>query len=329
MRVTRRRRRARRRPRSVFALRKPTRPRPDSSARRTASDDGAPMATSAPTPATAAFWTSSNPMRPLTSITARRGEAGEHARTDHLVEGVVPTDVLTDLAQGAVGVHRRGGVQASGGVEDALVLAEPVRQGGEQPGESTGCAGAESLERRAASVDLLDALGAADAAGRGRRQQGRGAHARRRERRRGQGDGDDVELLLRSERHVGAVGDLGQRGPGQHALARRHPGGQLEVVARCASRRPARHGCPGQARRISSGSSVASRSSRPRQRPSAYSRTRTRTVGPGRRASFIRASLARDTGPATGVSTLVMRVAFRAVRAGESYNVNTTVTGAS
>ncbi len=81
---------------------------------------------------------------------------------------------------------------------------------------------------------------------------------------------------------VGHAGDLGGATPSwtsqPAASSKSWPGVRIVTQTRWAS-------TPGQARRISSGSSVASRSSRVRSAASRSSVTRVRTVGPGRRAS--------------------------------------------
>ena len=192
------------------------------------------MATSAPMPVTAAFWTSSKPMRPLTSITGTPGIlAGQHARADDLVHRVVAADVLADVAQRPVGVDGGRRVQAAGAGEDPLVLAQALRQAPAGARGQEGGTGGPSALRRPASVSTSSMLSvphtpqADEVASTLEVRTLGGASGRR-----GQGDGDDVELLLGRQRHVGAVGDAGQLGARQHALAGHHPGRELEVVAR-------------------------------------------------------------------------------------------------
>ncbi len=108
---------------------KPKRPTPASRARWTASDVGAPTETSEPTPAATAFWTSSKPARPLTT---RYGRGGRLTRQDprpgHLVDGVVPPDVLAYDVLVAVGGEQPGRVHPTGPAEHVLPLAQQPRQ---------------------------------------------------------------------------------------------------------------------------------------------------------------------------------------------------------
>ena len=113
---------------------------------------------------------------------------------------------------------------------------------------------------------------------------------------------DDVELLLRRQVGVGAVGDpvdraAARRGPRAPAT---RPRARSRGRASASSPTPAAPGRPGQASRISSGSSVASRSSRLRSPASVSSCTRVRTVGPGRRARSRR----HDVGKALRIGEL-------------------------
>ena len=193
------------------------------------------MATSAPTPETAAFWTSSKPIRPLTSITGTAGERPASTRAPMTLSRALwrPMSSRTSVSVPSAST-------AAAACRPPVVLktrwCSRSRSGSAESssGERTGCAAAASVRAaaRGQRQHLVDALGAAHPAGRRGGQQGGGAHARGCERRRGQGDGDDVELLLGSQRHVGAVGDLRQLGAGQDALAGHHPGRELEVVAR-------------------------------------------------------------------------------------------------
>ena len=54
------------------------------------------------------------------------GLAGEHAGAGHLVDGVVPADVLADHQSLALGGEEAGGVHAPGAAEDGLALAQAV-----------------------------------------------------------------------------------------------------------------------------------------------------------------------------------------------------------
>ena len=103
---------------------------PRSAASETARLDGAPTATSTGQPATAAFCTSSNERRPLTQSTdsRERQAAVEERPADHLVERVVPADVLARAEQLAGRGEEAGRVQAAGRGERRLRLAQPVGQ---------------------------------------------------------------------------------------------------------------------------------------------------------------------------------------------------------
>ena len=83
----------------------PTTVTPSRSPASTASEDGALTALTTGTPATAAFCTISNDARPETwSTRSDSGQrAGQQLLADHLVDRVVPTDVLPDAEQPAVG----------------------------------------------------------------------------------------------------------------------------------------------------------------------------------------------------------------------------------
>ena len=83
-------------------------------------------------PATAAFCTSSKERRPLTqtSVSASGSRPSRKRPPDHLVEGVVPADVLADETRLPVAVEEPGRVQAAGGGEGRLRCAQPVREGG-------------------------------------------------------------------------------------------------------------------------------------------------------------------------------------------------------
>ena len=69
-----------------------------------ARSDGAETAHRIGIPATAAFWTISKLTRPetMTIRSLQRQGPGHHLRSDHLVEGVVPSDVLADRHELAV-----------------------------------------------------------------------------------------------------------------------------------------------------------------------------------------------------------------------------------
>ena len=65
------------------------------------------MAATTPMPAAAAFCTISKPIRPLTPSRATAvGSPAEQARAHHLVDGVVPADVLAQRQQGPVAGRR-------------------------------------------------------------------------------------------------------------------------------------------------------------------------------------------------------------------------------
>ena len=115
--------------------RNPTRVRPASSASSAASDDGADTAARTGMPAVTAFWTSSNEARPLTS----RREAGQRQLplaqrpADHLVDGIVPADVLAQRQQLAIGREQPGRVQPGqhGGPQPELIGGKiKIRQNG-------------------------------------------------------------------------------------------------------------------------------------------------------------------------------------------------------
>src|SRR4051812_17663767 len=88
----------------------------------------------------------------------------EHLRTDELVEGVVPTDVLAEREQLAGGREERSGVETAGLVERALRRAKKIRQG-----EDDGASDDRAIGNRVApNDDLVERRLAADAArGRG------------------------------------------------------------------------------------------------------------------------------------------------------------------
>ena len=77
-------------------------------------------------PATAAFWTSSKLARPRDQQhPVVQGQlAGEEAAPDQLVECVVPADVLAHRDERPVGGEQARRVEAAGGTEDGLALAE-------------------------------------------------------------------------------------------------------------------------------------------------------------------------------------------------------------
>src|SRR3954453_13904118 len=112
---------------------------PDSRARSAARLVGEPTATSAPTPAATAFWTSSKPARPLTTRHASAGRcpaitrapvtfstAFGAPRSGHLVAGFVAPDVLADKQQLAVRGGERRRVHSAGRVEDRLTRAQEL-----------------------------------------------------------------------------------------------------------------------------------------------------------------------------------------------------------
>ena len=138
----------------------------------------------------------------------RRFLARQHPRPDHLVDRVVPAHVLPDDLQHAVGGRQGGGVHAAGAVEEPLARAQTL---GELPDDL----GGGDLAGPPGPVHDVEHLGhavlAADPAGRrpgaarlvavGRADVGARCHR----------DGDDVELLLREQVGVGAVGHLTDR----------------------------------------------------------------------------------------------------------------------
>ena len=140
---------------------------PRSRASSTASDDGAPTATSIGQPATAAFCTSSNESRPLTQSTCSRERQQPLAErpADDLVERVVPADVLAQAEQRAV-ARRRGPVACRPPV--AANAACAARKASGQRGDELAATRRSPLDARRLDGDRLERALAADAAG-GRR----------------------------------------------------------------------------------------------------------------------------------------------------------------
>ena len=97
--------------------------------------DGADTAATSGMPASTAFWTISNDVRPLTnSSVPRSGSASRSSiAADDLVHGVVAADVLGTLEQRAVEVEEPGRVQAARLVEDGLGGAQAVRTATRRP----------------------------------------------------------------------------------------------------------------------------------------------------------------------------------------------------
>jgi hypothetical protein len=87
---------------------------------------------------------------------------------DHLVDGVVPPDVLPDPEPGAVGGEQAGGVQTAGPVEDPLGGAQHLREAGQHGGVQHQVVRGQRPGPLQHQVDLLgpaDAAGAADPPG--------------------------------------------------------------------------------------------------------------------------------------------------------------------
>ena len=194
---------------------------------------GAPTAASTPMSATTAFCTISKPIRPLTQSSGTAGERPASTRAPTTLSTALcrPTSSRTtsERARARRTAPRRAGRRWS------RRPAAPRGAGPAGPAAPRRAPRRSSQREEAAHVahrqHVVDALGAADPAGRrGGRQPGvplgRGLARRPAEL-----DGHDVELLLGGERHVGAVGDGAQvLGRGEHALGVQEAGGQLEVV---------------------------------------------------------------------------------------------------
>ena len=132
---------------------------PDWLARSTASDDGADTAAITGTPAMTAFCASSKDARPLTRRTVPDNgiRLCSTAQPMHLVDGVVPADVLANHEQGPVGGEQRGAVQAAGAGEHLLCGAQLSGHRGERLGRHHRgvVAGAVPADGRTASRDAL------------------------------------------------------------------------------------------------------------------------------------------------------------------------------
>ena len=205
---------------------KPTRTSPASSASESASDVGAPTATTAEMPGDHGLLDELESDAAAEHEHRRHGVATEDPRADHLVDGVVPTHVLAYDDPRPVRREQAGRVQPARPAETGLLLGQPVGQGEDRREVER-----HRLSRCRGLEHVLDRVGAADPARRvhepGRRHRQRGS---------GEVDRDDVELLERGERLVGAVAH-GVDGVGRgHSLVHQPAGGELEVVTRCAHR---------------------------------------------------------------------------------------------
>ena len=118
------------------ARRKPTRVMPVCSASSTARLEGALTAAIRGTPATAAFWTTSNEHAPgheQHPPGQRQAPLGGRP-PDHLVDRVVASNVLANAEHAALGVADGGRVEPAGLLEDPLGLPYPLRDRGQDPG---------------------------------------------------------------------------------------------------------------------------------------------------------------------------------------------------
>jgi hypothetical protein len=84
--------------------------------------DGAETAARSGTPATSAFWTNSNDVRPDTNRIDRieRMAAGEQGAARDLVHGIVAAHVFRRQLQQPRSVEQPGGVKAAGRIEHRL-----------------------------------------------------------------------------------------------------------------------------------------------------------------------------------------------------------------
>ncbi len=142
-------------------------------ARSTASEVGAPTATTVPKPAAHAFWMISNPARPETNRPRLAGRKAvvEVEPPDDLVDRVVAADVLAHDGRLTVGGEGRRRVHAPGEVEQLLAGADPVGDRQQHPGVE----GRPRVERAQPGDEGLDVGRPADPARRRRRgQPGRG-----------------------------------------------------------------------------------------------------------------------------------------------------------
>ena len=74
---------------------------------------------------------------------------------DHLVDGVVPADVLAHAEQLAVGGEQPGGVQPAGALEGRLGRPQPVRQHGQQLAGTRSGSSAHSNRVRVRTASML------------------------------------------------------------------------------------------------------------------------------------------------------------------------------
>jgi hypothetical protein len=143
----------------------------------------------------------------------------------------VPADVLPDDDRAAGLVEEPRRVQPPRRVEHPLLGTQPVRQAEEYGGRHPQLRPARRAGHLAEGQHVVDALGAADPAGRRGGGETRVALGGSSSRGTTELDGHDVELLLGSQPDVGAVGHLVQvLGGGQHAFTEEEAGRELEVV---------------------------------------------------------------------------------------------------
>ncbi len=239
-------------------------------------------------PAMSAFCMISKPARPLTSRTwPASGSGAEERPADHLVHRVVPAHVFARPTSVPSASNSAAACSPPVRPNTSLGRAESLGQRAEQRRVHS----RPSATRRRHAPPRVELVLPHTPQARGGRAVPRGRclrHGRR------QVDGDHVVALLGAQRRIGAARDpydvvaslsspSERRNPA--ASSKSAPGVRMVTTSDGGT-------APGQPTRISSGSSVATTSARLRTVPPSTSRTRTRTVLPGRRVgSVMRPSL--------------------------------------